>query len=208
MVVRDPESAVSFSTETFLCPSGDDNGVRRASLAVVAASVLLAGCGAVPPILGDTPDRPSSAGAATSLSGPECLTELTPHSAGTVTVLPNETDAGVSLNTTVTHDRGERPDVTLTRTSPGVYTLFVTTVGQETPPPGETATPERVRDRCQVGNRVESHGRMDLKPDRIRVVVGETVLNRTVPESRTTWEVPRVIEIGGTNGTDTSVTGD
>jgi hypothetical protein len=50
---------------------------------------------------------------------------------------------------------------------------------------------------------------MGQNPDRIRVVVGdETVLNRTVPENRTTWEIPRVIETGGTDGTDTNTTGE
>jgi hypothetical protein len=141
-------------------------------------------------------DHPPSAGAATSLSGPQCLSNVAPDSSGTLTVIPNETDAGLTLNTTIAHERGERPNITLTRTAPGFYTLFVTTERQETPGPNETATPERVRDRCRVGNRVESWGRMGLNPDRIRMVVGgETILNRTVPENRTTWEIPRVIDI-------------
>lgn len=141
-------------------------------------------------------DHPPSAGAATSLSGPGCLADVARYSTGTATVIPNETDAGLTVNTTIAHERGERPNVTLTRTAPGEYTLFVTTASQETPGASETATPERVRDRCRVGNRVESWGRMGLNPDRIRMVVGgETILNRTVPDNQTTWRIPRVIDI-------------
>lgn len=170
--------------------------MRRArSTAVVAVLVTLAGCGVVPG-LGGAPDRTPGAGAASSHSGPGCLIDVAQRSAGTVTVIPDETDAGLIVETTIAHDRGERPDFTLTRTSPGVYTLFVTVVGEETPHSGETATPQRVRDGCRIGNRVESRGRMGQSLDRVRVVVGgETVLNRTAPESRTTWEIPRVIDI-------------
>ena len=118
-------------------------------------------------------------------------------------MIPNETDAGLIVETTIAHDRGERPDFTLTRTSPGMYTLSVTIVGEETPRPSETATPRRVRDGCRIGNRVESRGRMGGDLDRIRIVVGsETVLNRTAPESRTTWKIPRVIDIDSGEAVD------
>ncbi len=87
-------------------------------------------------------DHPPSAGAATSLSGPGCLADVATYSTGTVTVIPDETDAGLIVNTTIAHERGEQPNVTLTRTAPGEYTLCVTTASQETPGPSETATPD------------------------------------------------------------------
>jgi len=150
-------------------------------------------------LLSDT-DRTPGAGAATFQSGPGCLEDTATQKTGSVTVIPNKTDAGLIVNTTVVHDRGQRPNVTLRRESSGVYILSIEIKQREESNSDETTTQQRVRDRCQVGNHIESHGRMGLNPDRIVIIAGgETILNRTVPDGRTTWEIPRVIDLNETN---------